>query len=167
MEIVIDTREHQTRQASRRYKSFGLPYFRSTLDYGDYTYQATMPDGSKLFPTNNRIKPLCCIERKQNLDELAMCFGSQRKRFEREFQRASDNNARMHLLVENASWEKLLAGDYRSKMNPKSLLASLTAWQERYGFGIIFCDEATSGILIKEILYRDLKGRLERGELDK
>ena len=31
---------------------------------------------------------------------------------------------------------------------------------------VVFCKEETSGRLIKEILYRDLKERLERGEFD-
>ena len=36
----------------------------------------------------------------------------------------------------------------------------------RYNMNVIFCKEETSGRLIKEILFRDLKERLERGEFD-
>jgi hypothetical protein len=35
----------------------------------------------------------------------------------------------------------------------------------RYELQVIMCKAETSGRLIKEILYRDLKERLERGEL--
>jgi hypothetical protein len=34
----------------------------------------------------------------------------------------------------------------------------------RYNANIIFCNAQDSGRLIKEILYRDLKERLERGD---
>ena len=40
----------------------------------------------------------------------------------------------------------------------------MTAYTVRYNMNILFCKEDTSGRLIKEILYRDLKERLERGE---
>jgi hypothetical protein len=45
-------------------------------------------------------------------------------------------------------------------------MASLMAWTVRYNLRPIFCKAETSGALIKEILYRDMKERLERGELD-
>ena len=164
-EIIVDTREQPTKRALKRYESFGVPYSRHVLNYGDYTYNVTFPTG-KLHDVSKRISGICCVERKQNLDELAMCFTRERARFEREFQRAGDNNAKMFLLVENASWELLLDGQYRSKFKPKAFLSSITAWQARYNLSVIFCDMKNSGILIKELLYRDLKERLTRGEFE-
>jgi hypothetical protein len=38
------------------------------------------------------------------------------------------------------------------------------AWEVRYNMTTIFCESDHSGILIKEVLYRDIKERLERGE---
>ena len=49
-------------------------------------------------------------------------------------------------------------------MDAKAYTASVIAFMVRYNLNIIFCKEETSGDLIKEILYRDLKERLERGE---
>ena len=163
-EVLIDTREQNTERARERYERMGVPVFRAKLNYGDYTYNATLPDGKKLFDTENPINPLCSIERKMSLDELAMCLGKDRKRFQREFERAKEAGARVILLCENASWENLINGRYRSKLNPNAYLGSLTAWSVRYGFQIVFCKEETSGRLIREFLYRDLKERLERGE---
>ena len=163
-EIIVDTREQPTKRALERYKSFGVPYSRQTLNYGDYTYNITFPNGAKLHHPDLRVNGHCCVERKQNLDELAMCFTRERERFEREFQRASEQNAKMYLLVENASWEMIIEGQYRSKFKPKAFLASLAAWQTRYDLGVIFCNMKVSGILIKELLYRDVKERLERGD---
>lgn len=163
-EIIVDTREQPTKRAKERYRSFDAPYRIQTLNYGDYTYNLTFPTNQSLFPPDQRISGICCVERKQNLDELAMCFTRSRDRFRKEFERAVDNNAKMFLLVENASYEMLLAGQYRSKFKPKAFLASLMAWQARYGFSVVMCEMQSSGRLIKEILYRDAKERLEREE---
>ena len=83
-----------------------------------------------------------------------------------EFERASDNGSRIYLICENANWENLLNGKYRSRLNPNAFAASAAAWMIRYNMNVIFCKEETSGRLIKEILFRDLKERLERGEFD-
>lgn len=165
MVILRDTREQNTARARRRYKAFGLPCEKAVLDYGDYTYNAALPSGS-IYSVTDRIKPMCAIERKMNLDELAGCFTHDRKRFEAEMIRCQQNHGRMYLLVENASWELLLLGKYRSRFRSKAFLASLTAWMVRYDLQVIFCKEDTTPTLIREILYRDLKERLVRGEFD-
>jgi len=158
--IIIDNREHQTAKAKRRYKSFGVPTQKATLDYGDYCWNATIDDSPR-YDISGRVAPACCIERKMSLDELAMCFTSGRRRFKREFERAKKNGARMYLLVENGSWEGIILHRYRSKFHPHAFLASLAAWMVRYRVPVIFCKEETSGKLIREILYRDLKEQLE------
>lgn len=165
-EILIDTREQPTERSKKRYESFGVPYRRATLDYGDYTYNAVLPDGRSLHDVSETIKPICCIERKYALDELAQCFTRSRERFAREFERAKDHGCRIYLICENASWENLLNGKYRSKFHPNAFMASEIAWMIRYNANVIFCKEETSGRLIKEILYRDLKERLESGYFD-
>ena len=164
--ILRDTREQETDRAKRRHKRFGVPCRKAVLDFGDYTYQATLPDGGKVVDESERIMPLASVERKMNLDELAGCFTHDRARFQREMERAKEHGARMYVLVENATWEQILLHRYRSKFLPKSFLASITAWMVRYDLQIIFCKEETTPILIKEILYRDLKERLTRGEFD-
>lgn len=166
MEILIDTREQPTPRARKRYETFGVPYRRVTLSYGDYSYNATLPGGERLYEGDGGITPSFSIERKMDLDELASCFTRGRDRFRREFERARDNNARIFLIVENATWENLLAGKYRSRVHPSAFLASITAWTIRYNMNLIFCKEETTGKLIKELCYRDLKERLERGVYD-
>jgi ERCC4-type nuclease len=163
MEIIVDTREQATHIASSRYEAPGVPYYRQTMNYGDYTYNVVI-DGEKLHRSDMRVNGLCVVERKQNLDELAACFTRGRERFEREFQRAGDYNAKVYLLVENASLDLLMAGQYRSKFRPKAFLASLMAFEVRYNITTLFCESKNSGALIREVLYRDIKERLERGE---
>ena len=162
--VLRDTREQDTPRARRRYKALGVPCERATLSYGDYTYNATLPDGSMIFDQGQTIASKCVIERKESLAELAQCFTRDRKRFQNEFCRARDNQAKIYLLIENGSIENLLNGKYRSKFNPNAFVASLVAWLVRYDMTILFCKEESSGRLIREILYRDLKERLERGE---
>ena len=164
-EILVDTREQDTKRSKKRYEAFGVPYKKATLEYGDYAYNAELPQG-KIYDISNTISPSCVIERKMNLDELANCFTHGRQRFQREFERAAKNGCRIYLICENANWENLLNGKYRSMFNSNAFAASVSAWMIRYNMNMIFCKEETSGRLIKEILFRDLKERLERGEFD-
>ena len=164
--ILVDTREQPTERAKKRYQGFGVPYKRAHLNYGDYTFNAKLPNGKWLYEEGQIVSAPIVIERKMNLDELAQCFTRERDRFEREFQRAKANNARVFLLVENSTWENLINGKYRSHYNAKAYLASLCAWIVRYDLQLIFCKEETSGKLIKEFLYRELKERIGRGEYD-
>ena len=161
--VLVDTREQKSKRAESRYRLFGS-FDRVKLDYGDYAYNAQLSSGQWLHPPGAAIYPAVSVERKMNLDELAECFTWGRKRFQAEFERATEHGARVYLLVENATWENLVNGKYRSKFAPAAFEASLLAWQARYGFSLIFCKEETSGRLIKNILFRELKERLERGD---
>lgn len=166
MKILIDTREQPTDKAKKRYESFGVPYERRKLEYGDYTYTAQKPDGSWIFPDSEAVNPLLAIERKMHLDELAGCFTHDRGRFEREFERAKEHDARIILLIEDANWENLLNGRYRSKFNANAFIASICAWTARYDIVLIFCKAESSGRIIHDFLYYDLKERIARGDYD-
>lgn len=164
MQIVVDTREQPSKRAERRYEAFSAPYTRQTLSYGDYTYNFLLPSGKWLYEAQETIKGHVVIERKQDLVELSQCFCQSRERFEREFERARENDASIYLLVEDATWENLINGKYATKFNSKAFFASITAWMARYGIKVIFCKSETSGRMIREILYRELKERLENGK---
>lgn len=153
--LIVDTREQDTARARRRFARIGLPYIRKALNFGDYSCFVTLPDGTELDFSGS-----VSIERKMDLDEIIGCFTRHRARFAREFERAKEHHAKLYLLIENASWEKVLKANYRSKMNANALLASMTAWLARYNCQIIMCDELTTPKLIKEILYREAKERL-------
>ena len=161
--IIADTREQSTPRASERFKSFGVPVERATLEFGDYCAQIDLP-GGPLHDISKTLQPSCVIERKMSLDELASNFTRGRDRFRREFQRANKAGARVWLLVENGSFEAIRGKRYRSRYNSKAFQASLIAWAVRYGITPVFCKSGVSGELIREILYRDIKERLESGE---
>lgn len=162
MIIYVDTREQPTARAKERYERFGCPYERKKLDFGDYSVNATLPDGSLVWTD----KPFCVIERKMNLNELSACFTHERKRFKAEFERAKAAGANVYLIIENSNWENLLNGKYGTKYNAEAFTASLLAWMVRYNIKPIFCKSETSGKLIKNILYRELKEYLEKGAIE-
>lgn len=164
MEILVDTREQPSQRATDRYESFGCPWQKRTLNFGDYTYNFLLPNGEKLFSDEITVSGHAVIERKMSLTELSGCFCQSRERFKAEFERATAAGASIYLLVEDATWEKLLTGKYKTRFNPAAFTASLIAWSIRYNIKPIFCRKESSGRIIKEILYRELKERLERGE---
>lgn len=155
--LLVDTREQATKRLQDRIENTGFFYKRKKLDVGDYSCECKLPSGEVIDFSNKVV-----IERKMNLDELCLCFGRERKRFEREFERAKEKGCKVYLLVENANWEKAYNGKYRSLLTPNALIASLNAFRVRYGMQIDFCKEETTGKLIRDILYRELKEYLEK-----
>ena len=151
MVCLVDTREQDTPLFRKRMQSLGVPHERQKLNFGDYSVKCDRSDLSESV----------AVERKMHLDELCNCFCKDRKRFEREFERAKAAGAKVYLLVEDASWEQAYNGKYRSRMAPASLVASMQAWLARYNCQIIMCKQETSGKLIHDILYRELKEHLE------
>lgn len=134
MVILIDNREQDTERARARYAQFDVPYERTTIHTGDYSAKFMLPDGTWYDMSED-----VTVERKMNLDELCLCFGSERKRFIREFERAKENNIRMWLLLENSTFKKAYSGSYRSQYKPKSLIASILAFQARYITAVLSC----------------------------
>lgn len=164
MTVLVDSREQDTARARWRYASIGLPVERCTLDYGDYSYNATLPNGQRIYDIAERVRPTVSIERKMNLDELAECFGAGRERFEREFTRSKEAGAQMWLMVEGGSWENIYDHRYRSRMTPASLAGSILAFCGRYDLRLVFCSERIAGRIIRGILERNLADRLKAGD---
>lgn len=156
MILLVDTREQPTKKLQDRIERTGLPYERKKLEQGDYSCKCTLPDGKELDFSDKVV-----IERKMNLDELCLCFGKQRGRFEREFERAKEAGCKIYLLVEGGDWEKVYNGKYRSLYNEKALVASIDAFRARYGMQLDFCKAETTGRMIRDILYRELKEYLQ------
>lgn len=152
MVCLVDTREQPTARSKMRLRAIGLPIERVALNFGDYSARCPSLD----------LSDKMVIERKMSVDELCNCYCQGRKRFEREFLRAKNAEAKIYLLIEDATWEQIFRHRYRSRMNPKSLVASMIAWLARYNCQLIFCDQNISGWLIREILYREMKERLEQ-----
>lgn len=154
--LLVDTREQDTARMRGRLKAAGLAWERKKLDFGDYSIKCKLPNGEWLDLSGG-----VAVERKMSLDELCACFCRERPRFTREFERARNARAKLYMLVEQATWEKAYSGDYRSRMKPQSLVASILAWLARYNCVVLYCEPQTAGRLIRDILWRELKEHLE------
>lgn len=150
--LLVDTREQDTIELKKRLQTAEIPYKREKLDFGDYSIKGELSNGSEI-----SLKNKVCVERKMSIDELCNCYCQQRQRFEREFERAKEAGAKVYLLIENATFEKIYNHKYKSQMSANALSASVLAWLSRYNCQIIFCKPETSGKLIKDILYREMK----------
>ena len=161
MVICVDSREHPTAEAKKRWESFGVPYRIHGLRSGDYTAEFMLPNGETFSLENHAL-----IERKLGISEICGNFCQNRARFIREFERIKEAGAKAYIIVEGASREAIYNHRYHSKMSPQALVASMTAWMARYNAHIIFCKAETFPKLCREILYREAKEILTNMELD-
>lgn len=174
MYVIGDTREQLTARYKHRIAQFER-YQISKLNYGDYTYGFVL-NGHDIYEHSDTISAPVVIERKMSLVEFSgnLCERQQEKhkadnlrnRFEAEFHRARQNNAKVYLLIEDGSIDSIIQHKYKTRLNPNSMLGSLLAYTARYDIVPIFCSQMVSGRIIREILYRELKQRLERGDYD-
>ena len=84
------------------------------------------------------LEHLIAVERK-SLDDLLSCIGIHRDRFKRELQRL--RAYRFRCLVIEADYSTLEGGEWRSKIQPASVLGSLAAWQAQYSLPIWLAGE--------------------------
>jgi DNA excision repair protein ERCC-4 len=114
--IIIDTRE----QTPLVFAS--LPTERATLVTGDYSIKGFERDFS--------------VERKSVAD-LVQSVTRERDRFSRELQRMRAFDFRRLLIV--GALADIEAHRYRSQANPKSVIASVTAFEIRYQLPVCYC----------------------------
>lgn len=153
--VVCDSREQVNQNVTGYFDSKKIPHVTRKIDTGDY---------SAMIGDMTLEHSLTC-ERKSGLDELCSNLTADRNRFEREFLRAKANGTKVFLLIENASWSDILLHNYRSKLLPKSLIASLLSWQVRFNITIIFCKPSETGQIIYGILYYAAREALKKGAL--
>lgn len=141
MIIIVDTREQ-------------LPFDFSSINPTPQTTREYLPTGDySLVGFETKI----CVERKSVNDLYCSC-GKNRERFEREIVRMAD--FQYAAIVCEGDWQTILRDPpIFSKLNSKSLVASLLAWQQRYGVHFwpcpnrLFAEKITFRILDR--YYRD------------
>jgi ERCC4-type nuclease len=141
--IVVDRREKVNQHITSYFVKNKIPYTERSISVGDYS--AMLDDMT--------LEHDVVVERKASIDELCGNMTADRDRFEREFLRAKANKTKVFLLIENCSWSSIFLHDYRSKLSPKSLIATLLSWQVRFNITIIFCKPEETGQIIYGILY--------------
>jgi ERCC4-type nuclease len=152
MVILVDTREQKNQHITTYFDKNAIKYRVEKLDTADYSI--ILPHYPEL-----GLDKQFLVEKKNSLDEIVGNFTKDRERFKREFERV--NGEHLHLVIENATWRKLLSGSYRSKLPSKSFMASLLTWSIRYNFKVWFCTPADTGELIYNILKYELMETLK------
>ena len=153
LKIIADSREQVNNHLTGYWDRKQVPYFTRKLDVGDYSCQIDDMTFEKDF----------AIERKRNIDEICGNLAGDRDRFEREFLRAKANGTKVFLIIEDATWSDIYLHNYRSKLPPKSLMASLMSWQVRFNITVIFCESENTPRLIHQILYYAAREQLLNG----
>ena len=153
--IVVDRREKVNKHITDYFDKNKVKYIERSMSVGDYS--AMLGDMT--------MEGSISCERKNSIDELASCMTAGRDRFEREFLRAKANGTKVFLIIENASWSDILLHNYRSKLAPKSLIASLLSWQVRFNITVIFCKPSETGQIIYGILYYAAREALKKGDV--
>ncbi len=150
--ILIDTREQKNEHIISYLKENNIPYKLEKLETADYTF--ILPKYPQLGLDRKFI-----VEKKNSLDEIVGNFTKDRERFTREFERVGD--CKIHLVIENATWKRLLNGTYRSQMPAKSFMASLLTFSIRYCCPVWFVGVDESPVLIYNILKYELLEHLK------
>ena len=114
--IIIDTREQTPLSFSK------LDSERGTLTTGDYSVKG--------------LEHLFAVERKSLDDFTACCKGTWRDRFERELHRLRGFHFKRIVVTgtENQIWNH----EYRSQINPKSVMNTARAFEVRYEVPFLF-----------------------------
>ena len=154
MVIIVDTREQKNGHILKFFEEQKIKYVIEKLETGDYSFY--LPN----YPELNFNRKFI-IEKKNSLDEIAGNFTKDRDRFTKEFERIRPDE-HMHLVIENATWKKLFRGSYRSKLSPKSFMASIMSWCIRYSVPVWFVGVDESPTVIYNLLYYELFEQLKK-----
>jgi DNA excision repair protein ERCC-4 len=125
--IVIDTREQDPLAFSR------LQSVRGTLTSGDYSFRGA--------------EQLFTVERKSVDDLAACCVGENRARFERELHRLRGFRFKRLLIV--GTELEIQAAHYNSRIAPRAVFSTLSAFEVRYDLAITF--KASPELAAKQI----------------
>jgi hypothetical protein len=117
------------------------------LDVGDYSILG--------------LESVIAIERK-SLADLVMCCGSERDRFQRELDRL--RGWPTSKVIVEASWAEVEMGQWRSKLTPKQVMASIAAWGAQ-GHDFFFAGSALKAAeYCRGILFYAARYRLREAE---
>ena len=145
---LVDTREQQNEHIISCLEKKKAKYKYKKLNSGDYSVMIpAMPELGLV--RDIYLDNYVVIERKNSLEELSGNLAQNRQRFENELFRTT---ARVHLVVEDANWEKIFNHSYSTDMSPKAFYRSLLCLQARYGNHIHFIQSKYVGFHILNIL---------------
>lgn len=158
MTILVDTREQKNDHIIHYFDERKIPWKKCKLDFGDYA--PMLPKNEELnIDRDLYFDKEIMVERKNSLDEIASNVSKERDRIKKEFALAPPNKI---LLIENASYQDLINGNYKSEYAPKSFNGTLFSFWHEFGIPIMFQpDPKYSGLLIKSYFYYYLRNKIK------
>lgn len=153
--LQVDTREKpKAIQSILRYMDQqGVEHISTKLLIGDYM---------------DWNRPQICVDRKQNIAELAKNCTSDHERFRRELQRAQKANTTLVVLVEQNRYKDrdqwihvgsiedlMLWSSPHTTITGEKVYRVLRSWMAKYPLRVEFCDKRETGRRIYEIIYGD------------
>ena len=148
MTILVDTREKSGKNDHilNYFDSKNIPWKKYKIDYGDYSCMIPADDALKI-PKDLYFDKDIVVERKADLDEICGNIVKERSRLEKEFTLAPANKI---MIIENASYEDMVNGNYMSNYNSKSFWATYHSFWHKYGLPIVFMpDNRYTGMFIR------------------
>lgn len=151
--LLIDTREKPKaiRSIVKYFDSIGLTHESTKLLFGDYM---------------DFNRPSICVDRKQNIAELAKNCTSEHERFRRELDRAQKANSTLVILVEQNRYKDrdewihvedvadlMLWSSPHTTIRGEKIYRVLRSWMAKYPLRVEFCDKRQTGKRIYEIIY--------------
>lgn len=160
MVVIVDTREQANQHIIGYLNKKKIPFVVRKLDFGDYScyLKADKELGlSQDVSLENRF----VIEKKNSLEEISSNLTKGRKEFENEFIRANASGAKVHLMIENGSWDMINSHSYNTQFNEKSFYNSLLSFQKKYNLNIEFVSTDLAPTHIIRTFQMELKALLK------
>ena len=128
MKIIIDFRE----ELPYRFRGYDSQIEQGTLYSGDYSIQG--------------LESLISIERKSLSDFIGCCTSSGRDRFKHELHRLRGYQAKAVII--EAAMQDIVQHNYRSRINPNSVIGSISSWTTKFNVPFLFCGNRASAELM-------------------
>lgn len=161
MRVIIDSREKENTHIVDYLKAKGIPFDKRKLEYGDYSCEiqgrliGLEPIGEWL-----SFEKKVVVERKKDIDEIAMCVGKERDRFENEFLRIKADGVKCVLMLEKFSYDSLmetggLFDRSYTQMKPDQIMLHVNQFSARYNLHpITLINNQHSGRILVSVLSR-------------
>lgn len=156
--IIVDSREKDTHVIDML-KIFNIKYRVQKLDYGDYGIEIQSCEKygiaePKLFEFT--------VERKSGLDEISTNLTKGQKRFCNEMERCKNNNGKMVIVIEDATYDDIAKENYRSNLTAKQFYGLLHGIESKYDILFIFIPKSISPLFIYNYLKYNAREYLKK-----
>ena len=142
MVIQIDKREQRNEHITDWFDKNNIQYMNKSFESGDYGFIIKKCDELGFIKDTHFVDELF-LERKANLDELAGNLKGEA--FVNEIKRTK-NIEHKYIIIENGSWEDILAHKYESQYNEVAFYRTLIKLQTKYNIHIMFCKDSAQMI---------------------